>query len=96
MTAETLAMLAGAVLSLAFSYVPGLSAWFGNLEGTYKRLVMAGLLLLVAVGVAGLACAGFGPDFNLGITCDRAGLVGLFQAFMLALVANQATYSITK
>jgi len=96
MTAETLALIAGAVLSLGFSYTPGLSEWFAKLEGVYKRLIMAGLLLLVAAVVAGLACAGFGPDFGLTVTCDRAGLIALVQTFVVALMANQATYSITK
>lgn len=93
MTAETLALYSGVVVSLLFGYVPGLSTWFENLETIYKRLVMALALLVVAVGVVGLACAGYG---NVPVTCDQAGVEGVVRAFIAALIANQATYVITK
>ena len=87
-----LALISGAVLSLAFSYIPGLNAWFAGLESTIKRLIMGGLLLLVALAVYGLACLGW---YDVGITCDQAGAVSLFTTFMMALIANQSTYAIT-
>jgi len=93
MTAETLALYGGVVVSLLFGYVPGLSTWFSGLETIYKRLVMALVLLVVAIGVVGLACAGYG---NVGVTCDQAGLEGVVRAFIAALIANQATYTLTK
>ena len=37
-----LSLFAGALLSLAFSYVPGLNTWFDGQEPTTKRLIMAG------------------------------------------------------
>jgi len=95
MTAEQLALYAGVVLSLAFSYVPKLSDWFAKLEATTKRLAMAGLLLVVAGAVVGLACSGFGADLGLTVSCDRAGIVGVINAFILALIANQATYALS-
>ena len=91
MNSEQLAAVAGLVLSLAFSYVPGLSDWYGALEATRKRLVMAGLLLVVTVGVFGFSCGGLA---NI-VTCDKAGAWALVNAFIAALVANQATYQIT-
>jgi hypothetical protein len=30
------------------------------------------------------------------VTCDQAGLVGLVKVFILALIANQATFTLTK
>jgi len=93
MTADVLALYAGAVLSLLASYVPGLSGWYDGLEGTYKRLLMAGLLLLVGIGVVGLACAKVG---SIPVTCDQAGVEGVVRAFVLALIANQSAYKITK
>lgn len=91
MTAEQLGALAGVILSLLFSYVPGLSDKFAGLEATTKRLVMAGLLLLVAIGALALSCA------NLVVTveCSQAGLIGLVNTFIAALVANQAAYLIS-
>ena len=45
-TPEFLAAVAGVVLSLAFSYVPGLRDWYEALAGEFKRLIMAGVLLV--------------------------------------------------
>jgi len=96
MTAETLALYAGVLLSLLVGYIPGLSRWFDGLDGVYKRLVMAGLLLLVAIGVVAISCAGYGTVFGIPVTCDQAGIAGVLRAFVLALIANQATYVLTK
>lgn len=91
MNASELSALAGVALSLAFSYIPGLSGWFNAKEPTAKRLVMAGMLLVVAAGAFGLSCAGV-----LAVAiCDQSGAVGLVSAYLAALVANQATYLIS-
>jgi len=95
MDATWLSAIAGAILSLLLGYFPGLSTWYGNLVGEYKRLVMAGLLLLVAAGAVGLACWGYGTLVGIPITCDQAGIVEAVKAFIAALVANQATFLIT-
>ena len=88
MSSELLASIAGIVLSLAFSYVPGLSPRFALLEPVYKRLIMVVLILVVALCSFGLSCAGWWPT----VTCDQAGLAGLIESFVAALIANQATY----
>lgn len=91
MTAELLTAIAGILLSLAFSYLPGLSDGFAKLDPTRKRLIMAGLLVLVSVGTFGLSCAGVIND----AACTQAGAWALVSTFITALVANQATYSIS-
>jgi len=95
MSAEYLAGVAGVVLSLIFSYVPGLNAKYAALDGTIKRLIMLGLLVVVAGGAFGLACAGWGVDLKVAVSCDRAGLVGLLQVLSLAVIANQSAYAIS-
>ena len=91
MDAALLASLAGILLSLLFSYVPKLSEKFAILEGVYKRLIMVGLILVVAGGTFGLSCAGV-----IGaVTCDQPGALGLVKAFIAALIANQSTYMIS-
>ena len=92
MSAEQLAALAGLILSLLFSYVPGLSDWYEPLEQTKKRLIMLGLLVVVAAGVYGLSC---GPTNLQFVTCDKAGVMALISAFITAMVANQATYELS-
>lgn len=107
MSAEMISASAGVILSLLFSYVPGLSAWYAHLGetqdggenvpdgGTQKRLLMLGLLALVAGGAFALACAGWGAMYGLAVTCDKQGGFGLFQALLLAVMANQATYTLS-
>lgn len=91
MNAEFLSMIAGILLSLLFSYVPGASDWYGALDGVRKRLVMLGLLFLAAVGAFALSCAGI-YDFA---PCDQAGAVQAVEAFIAAVIANQTTYLVS-
>jgi len=95
MTAETLSMIVGVILSLIFSYVPGLSSKFASLSPEYKRLILLGLLVLVSLGILGVACAGSSEVFGLTITCDEAGIVDLIKILMLAIIANQGVYAIS-
>jgi hypothetical protein len=95
MNADTLSAMAGVLLSLAFTYIPGLQARYDPIDGVYKRLIMLGLLVLVAGGAFSLACAGWGADLGLELACDRNGLVGLLRALIAALVANQTTFLIS-
>lgn len=94
MSADFLASVSGALLSLIFAYVPGLKGWFDGLAGEMKRGIMAALLLVVAAAVFGLACANLAGDFGLAATCDKSGLIEIVKAFVAALVANQATYAL--
>jgi len=88
MSSELLAGIAGIVLSLLFSYFPGLSGWYDYLLPNAKRFVMLGALLLAALGVFGLACLG---KYNL-VSCDVIGAWGLLEYFVFALIANQSVY----
>lgn len=91
MTSEQLAALAGVILSLLFSYAPGLSDWFGKLAPTKKRLIMAGLILLVGAGAFGLSCAGLVTD----IVCSTAGAWGMATMIFAALIGNQSAFLIS-
>lgn len=88
MTAELLSSIAGIVLSLLFSYVPGLNVKFGLLDPDHKRLIMAGLLILVAGVTFGLSCYGLWPT----VECSQAGVLGLVEILIAALIGNQATF----
>jgi hypothetical protein len=86
-------MLAGAILSLLFEYVPGLSGWYEGQTGTTKRLVMLGAIVVVAAAVYGLSC------FNtpwIYVECSTAGLFDLLLAIVAAITANQGVYLLTK
>lgn len=92
MNAELLASVAGIALSLVFSYIPGANTWFEALDGIVKRLVMAGLMLLVAAAVYGLSCAGVISGY---VECTQAGLMSTTGFFIDAMIANQMTYTIS-
>lgn len=93
MDSVALSSIAGVILSLAFSYIPGLRPWYDGQTSETKRLVMAGLLLVVAVAAYGLSCLDSGVIS--GVSCDNQGISGLVTAFISAMVANQATYMIS-
>lgn len=92
MTNETtIAAVAGILLSLLFSYVPGARDWFDMLEGTHKRLVMLGLLAVASIGIFVLGCAGVIE----GLPCTQDGAVGVLKLFIAAMVTNQTAYTIS-
>ena len=90
-----LSLIAGTLLSLAFSYIPRLRELFDSLEPTGKRLVMLGLLVVTAGMVQSLACLGWGAEWDLSLTCDQAGLAGLIEQLVIAVIANQSVYAIS-
>ena len=91
MTPESLALLSGVILSLAFSYVPGLRQWYDGLTPDRKRLVMLAALFVAVAGTFALSCTGYGDQF----ACTTAGAYDAVSVFLLAMVANQATYLVT-
>ena len=91
MDETTLGLIAGSVLSLLFSYVPGVKDAYEKLTPDFKRLVMLGLLLLSAVGVYATSCYAVFPT----VECTRDGVIGLVKVFFLALVANQGTHKLS-
>lgn len=95
MTAETLTATAGMILSLAFSYVPGLRNWYSALDGTTKRLVMLVVLTVTAVGFYALACTPYGQWLDISLRCDAAGFVGLLRLLLSAMIANQTAFVLT-
>jgi hypothetical protein len=85
MTAQGLSAIAGVLLSLAFSYIPGLSDWYDKQTPVNKRLIMLGLLVLATAGMLAYQCRGDGA-------CYSAGLEPAIMAFVAAAVANQTTF----
>ena len=95
MSDSQLSLFAGALLSLAFSYIPKLKDWFDAKDSTTKRLIMAGALLVVSLGIFGAACGQILNGLPITAVCDKNGAVAILQNFIIALVANQATFTIT-
>jgi len=95
MTSDSLILISGAVLSLLFSYFPGLNTWFAAKSSDVKRLIMAGVLLVVSAAIFGLSCAGYGSDIGITLDCSKEGVIGLVKVLILALIANQGAYALT-
>jgi len=93
---DYLILIAGAILSIGFEYIPGLHKWYNDLDDTPQRLVMLGVLLASAVAIFALSCAGYLDKLMPGVSvaCSEDGALLLIRAFMLLLVANQGTYQI--
>lgn len=95
MTATLLSGVAGVILSLLFSYVPGLNTKFAAQSEEQKKLWMLGLLVLVAAATFGLSCTKYGAMIGIPFQCTDAGAVEIIKILAAAVIANQATYSIT-
>lgn len=91
MTGQQLAIVAGILLSLVFSYVPSVQAWYAAHDSKTQSLIMLIAIFVVAAGSLGVSCAGW---WQL-VTCDKLGVKSLIEAFVAALIANQATYLIS-
>lgn len=91
-SSEMLVGIAGVVLSLAFSYIPGLRTWYAALVAETKQLIMLGLIILVSGAIFALGCYGI---LSVGVACDKYGAISLVWMIVLGLTSNQAAYMIT-
>lgn len=95
MNAEFLVLAFGVLLSLAVSYVPGLSDAYGKLDGNLKRLVMLLGVIVIGAGVVGLNCAGVTFTGVPAVECSQAGALLVVEAIVKAAIANQAAFALT-
>jgi hypothetical protein len=89
MTPDLLSSLAGLLLSLAASYLPGFSPWYATLTPDRKRLVMLAALVIIAAGLS------LAPLFPPDLAGKAAPWLTILKAFLAALIANQSAYAIT-
>lgn len=91
-TPELLSAIAGVLIALAFSYIPGLNTKWASLPAELQRLIMAGLMLIVSAVIFLLGCLNFVsiPDF----VCTARSAVQFIWTFLLAVMANQSSYKL--
>jgi len=101
MTPQSISTAAAIVLSLLFSYVPGLSNWYGTQDPVHKRLIMLGLLVAVAAGSFALFSSIFnylpfrlnGSPFNLSTEMTTslylAYVIGIFMGPLAGRISNR-------
>ena len=85
---------AGVAISLALSYFPGVSGWYEKQDSTVKRSILAVAILLIAVVMVLGSCAGIPLNGN-EVDCSQAGVMGVVNNVLSALIASQATYVFT-
>lgn len=90
--AELIALIAGTVISLLFSYFPVLRVKFAGMTQEAKSGIMLGLNVLVVVA---LCLLDLFEVFDFGLTFDKAGIANIVLTFFAAMIANQAVYSIS-
>ncbi len=92
-TQEALAAIAGAILSLAFGYIPGLKDWYGRQQSEIKAAIMAGLVILVAAALFGMSC--LAPiALPFAVACTNQGAWDLFVTVVFVLMGNQGAYAL--
>jgi len=90
LNADLLAAVAGMVISLVCSYVPGIAPRWEKLSGEWKRMIMAIMLIVIAVVIVALSCAGI----LQGVECSQKGIWAVLSALFSALVVNQSIYAL--
>jgi hypothetical protein len=88
--AVQISVIAGAAITLALAYVPGLKDKWGMLEGDQKRLALGILYLAVAAGMYVPSCLG-GPAL---VECSTASIWPSIMAWLMALVGGQSLYAV--
>ncbi len=87
-TSAFVAAVAAIVLSLLFTYVPGLRVWYGALTSQVKSLIMLGLMIASAVVITVLA------QYNIIPVAHPITWTDCIVVVITWLVANQATFTL--
>ena len=95
--ATSISIMASLFLAVLFEYVPGFTTFYQPLSPQHKRLIMAGLVILTAIGSMLLTC--YSP-YAMGISCTEQSGWELGFAVIIAMCAgigvNQGTHSLIK
>lgn len=92
-TAELIAAIIGALVSVLFSYFPKLNTLFAALTENKKKLIMLGLMVLVSAGIYVGQCvlSWWATD----LVCGQAGLWRLATILISSIVGNQGVFGLS-
>lgn len=90
LTSEIFVTLAAVVLSLTWTFLPGLRVQFAALASNIKAIVNLVLMAVLAVVMFLFTCSGWSPIE--GVVCSMDGAKALALLVFLAAVGNQVTY----
>jgi len=98
LTAAVLMGIVGALLSVVFTWFPGLNTWYAGLGKDAQSGVMVGLLVGAGVIIIVMGCTGL--IVVVGLVCTQQGIfsmvVNLVIGLVTAMATNQGTYGLTK
>ena len=90
---EVLVVLAAAVLSMVFTYMPGLRTQFAALTSEQKQAIQLILIVVLAGFMFLVTCVGL---FSVpGVICSKDGVMSLLVYVFLAAGGNQLTYKLS-
>jgi hypothetical protein len=93
---DLLLVIVGVVLSLLYSYFPGLKDWYEKQSG-YKALIMLGVIVAVSLAYFGLGCiAVLAAKLGIQVACTMDGALTVALAIVKIILANQSTYLLTR
>lgn len=92
---EYLPVLVGILISLIFSYFPGVQSWYDWHTGDQKRVIMLAALLTVGVVYFLLSCTAWAARLGIVVACTTDGAYLVLVAFTNAIIANQTTHLLT-
>jgi cytochrome c biogenesis factor len=89
-TEDWYVLVFGVLLSLACSYVPGMSTWYAKQTSEYKSLFMLiGIFVIMAVTYT-LTCYGL---ITSNLTCSMNGALNALVVYILTLAVNAGVYT---
>lgn len=99
MTADKLVLIAGALLSLLFSYLPALAKWYADKDGVVKRQIMAAWLLITTAGLFAISCvpalSDLAKQLDIVVQCTKQSAWQLIYLYLLAIAGNQVVFLIS-
>jgi hypothetical protein len=91
----SISYIAGFVISLGLSFLPKLNTWYDKYTPKQKQLIIAAVMAIVTILIAGLSCT----DLQIvGIPvyeCTPQGLGALFTSFLSALAGGVTAHQST-
>lgn len=94
---ETLILIVGILISLAFEKFPAMKVWFDGVDRIYKPLIMALLSVIASLIIFSMAC--FYPivfAFKPELVCSTASAADMIIYSFVAFGGNQAFFAILK
>lgn len=88
--------IAGALLSIAFQIIPGLTDWYEYKDSKVKALIMLAAITVTGIALFGLSC--ISPWIYVECTTNGAWEIvgGIASIISIMFISNQTTHGMAK